>query len=180
MSTGTVEPADAVGSTGGTGSAGTPDRASTTNVVGTPEMVPGGALADRMGIVVTEASPERVVATMPVEGNTQPYGMLHGGASGVLAETIGSIGAALHAARRYGGIALGVDLNCTHHRAVRSGTVTGVATALQLGGTIAAYEIVVSDEAGRRVCTARLTCTIRQRKPWNFGDAADAATPTPS
>lgn len=171
MSTGTAGPVTGGESNSVIGSGGTPASAAVANAVGTPEMVPGGALADRMGIEVTEASPERVVATMPVEGNTQPYGMLHGGASAVLAETIGSIGAALHARRRYDGIALGVDLNCTHHRAVRAGTVTGVATALQLGGTVAAYEIVISDEAGRRVCTARLTCTIRQRKPFNFGDA---------
>jgi uncharacterized protein (TIGR00369 family) len=121
-----------------------------------------GVLADRMGIVLTEATPERVVATMPVEGNTQPYGLLHGGASCVLAETLGSIGAALHAARVHGGIAVGVDINATHHKAARSGLVTGVATPLRLGSSIASYEIVVSDEHGDRICTARLTCALRR------------------
>jgi 1,4-dihydroxy-2-naphthoyl-CoA hydrolase len=121
-----------------------------------------GALAERMGIEFTEATPERVEATMPVEGNTQPYGLLHGGASCVLAETLGSIGAALHAARAHGGIAMGVDISATHHRAVRSGRVTGVAVPLHLGSTIASYEIVITDEDGRRVCTARLTCTLRK------------------
>jgi 1,4-dihydroxy-2-naphthoyl-CoA hydrolase len=121
-----------------------------------------GALADRMGITLTEAAPERVVGTMPVEGNTQPYGLLHGGASCVLAETIGSIGAAMHAAQVHGGIALGVDISATHHRAARSGLVTGVATPLHLGSSIATYEIVVSDEVGRRICTARLTCALRR------------------
>ena len=121
-----------------------------------------GVLAERMGITLTEAAPERVVGTMPVEANTQPYGLLHGGASCVLAETLGSIGAAMHAARVNGGIAVGVDISATHHRGARSGLVTGVATPLHLGGSIATYEIVVSDEAGRRLCTARLTCALRR------------------
>jgi uncharacterized protein (TIGR00369 family) len=122
-----------------------------------------GVLAERMGIRLTEASPERVVGTMPVEGNTQPYGLLHGGASCVLAETLGSVGAALHAARVHDGYAVGVDINATHHKAARDGTVTGVATPLRLGSAIASYEIVVTDAAGERVCTARLTCAVRRR-----------------
>lgn len=121
----------------------------------------GPTLADRLGITLLEASIDRIVATMPVEGNTQPYGLLHGGASVALAETLGSIGAALHAMERNGGIAVGVDISATHHRAVRAGVVTGVATPLHLGGTVATYEIVISDEKGRRVCTCRLTCAIR-------------------
>ena len=121
-----------------------------------------GSLAERMGIVLVEASPERVVGTMPVDGNTQPYGLLHGGASCVLAESLGSIGAALYAARSHGGYAVGIDINATHHRAARSGTVTGVATPLQLGSSICCYEIAISDQAGRRVCTARLTCAVRR------------------
>jgi 1,4-dihydroxy-2-naphthoyl-CoA hydrolase len=121
-----------------------------------------GTLAARIGITVTEAAPERVVGTMPVEGNTQPYGLLHGGASCVLAETLGSIGAALHAARVHGGIAVGIDINATHHRSARSGLVTGVATPLQLGSSVASYEIVITDESGDRICTARLTCILRR------------------
>jgi uncharacterized protein (TIGR00369 family) len=120
-----------------------------------------GALAQRMGIALTEASPERVVGTMPVEGNTQPYGLLHGGASCVLAETLGSVGAALHGATVGMPAAVGVDINATHHRAVRDGVVTGVATPVHRGRTSATYEIVISDAAGRRVCTARLTCLLR-------------------
>lgn len=123
----------------------------------------GGALAERLGIVLTEATPDRVVGTMPVAGNTQPHGLLHGGASCVLAETLGSIGANLHAQRRPGAIALGVDINATHHRAMRTGVVTGVATALHLGSRTVTYEVVVTDEAGRRVCTARLTCVLSDR-----------------
>jgi uncharacterized protein (TIGR00369 family) len=121
-----------------------------------------GTLPDRMGIVVLEASPERVVATMPVDGNTQPYGLLHGGASVVLAETLGSIGSALHAARLFNGIAVGLEINATHHKSARSGLVTGVATPLRLGGVIACYEIVITDEVGDRICTARLTCVLRR------------------
>ena len=112
-----------------------------------------------MGVQIIEASAERVVGTMPVEGNTQPYGLLHGGASAVLAETIGSIGAMLHGGSSK--IAVGVDLNCTHHRGVRSGLVTGVATPVHRGRSSATYEIVITDEADKRVCTARLTCMLK-------------------
>lgn len=117
-----------------------------------------GGLIERLGIEVVEAKPERVVATMPVTGNTQPYGLLHGGASCALAETVGSIGAGLHAGP--GGRAVGVEINATHHRSVKDGTVTAVATALRLGGRIATYQIEITDEAARRVCTARLTCLV--------------------
>ncbi len=115
-------------------------------------------LAARMGIVITEATPDRVVGTMPVEGNIQPYGLLHGGATCVLAETLGSIGSALHAGRDRG--AVGTDINATHHRGVRSGLVTGVATPLHRGRSVASYQIVVSDESGQHVATARLTCLL--------------------
>ncbi|WP_067494210.1 hotdog fold thioesterase [Actinoplanes sp. TFC3] len=114
-----------------------------------------------MGISITEASAERVVATMPVEGNTQPYGLLHGGASCVLAETVGSVGAVLHGATVDRPFAVGVDINATHHKAVRSGVVTAVATPVHRGRTAVTYEIVISDDDGGRVCTARLTCLLR-------------------
>lgn len=118
-----------------------------------------GALNTTMGITVLEASAERVVATMPVEGNTQPYGLLHGGASVVLAETLGSIGSAMHASQ-YGSVAVGVDINATHHRSATSGLVTGTATAIHRGRGSAAYEIVITDELGKRVCTSRITCAL--------------------
>jgi uncharacterized protein (TIGR00369 family) len=118
----------------------------------------GHTINERIGIEITEASPQRVVGTMPVEGNLQPFGLLHGGASCVLAESLGSIGANLHA--HPDSIAVGVDINATHHRAVSNGIVTGVATPLHLGRTVACYEIVVTDERGRRVCTARITCNL--------------------
>ena len=123
----------------------------------------GRSLNHRMGVEFVEASPERVVATMPVEGNTQPYGLLHGGASVVLAESLGSVGAALHAGPDKA--VVGLDINATHHRAARSGLVTGTATAISLGRTLASYEVVVTDEEGRRVCTSRITCLIRDAAP---------------
>jgi uncharacterized protein (TIGR00369 family) len=116
-------------------------------------------LADNMGIEYTEVSAERVVGTMPVAGNRQPYGLLHGGASAVLAETLGSVAAVLNAPD--GHLAVGVELNCTHHRSATEGTVTGVATPLHTGRTMSSFEIVITDGAGKRVCTSRLTCAVR-------------------
>ncbi|MER6047032.1 hotdog fold thioesterase [Streptomyces sp. NPDC001793] len=128
-----------------------------------PALFSAGHLGERMSVQVTEAAPERVVGTMPVEGNTQPYGLLHGGASAVLAETLGSVGAMLHGGPAKA--AVGVDLNCTHHRGIRSGLVTGVATPVHRGRTTATYEIVITDEQDKRVCTARLTCLLRDADP---------------
>lgn len=116
-------------------------------------------LVERMGIEITEATPERVVGRMPVEGNLQPYGLLHGGASCVLAETLGSTGAALHAGTGRG--AVGIEINATHHRSATSGHVTGVATRIHGGRTLATYDIEITDDQGRRVCTSRLTCMLR-------------------
>jgi uncharacterized protein (TIGR00369 family) len=118
-----------------------------------------GRLNEKMGIELVEISADRVVATMPVEGNTQPYGLLHGGASVVLAETLGSVGSGLHAVG-LGKMSVGVDINATHHRSARTGTVTGVATAVHLGRTSASYEVVITDERGKRVCTSRITCAL--------------------
>ena len=117
-----------------------------------------GALDIKMGIQLIEASPQRLVATMPVEGNTQPIGLLHGGANVVLAESLGSIGTQLHAGpeRRI----VGVDINATHHKSATSGLVTAVATPVSLGKTMCCYEIVITNEKGERTCTARITCLI--------------------
>jgi len=117
-----------------------------------------GALDKKMGIQLLEASPQRLVATMPVEGNTQPVGLLHGGANVVLAESLGSIGTQLHAGpdRRI----VGVDINATHHKSATSGIVTGIATPVSLGKTMCCYEVVITNEKGERTCTARITCLI--------------------
>ena len=117
-----------------------------------------GALDKKMGILITEASPERLVATMPVEGNTQPVGLLHGGANVVLAESLGSIGTQLHAGADR--MIVGVDINATHHKSARAGIVTAVATAISLGKTLCSYEIIISNEDGERTCTVRITCLI--------------------
>jgi 1,4-dihydroxy-2-naphthoyl-CoA hydrolase len=122
-----------------------------------------GGLGERLGIEILEASPERIVGTMPVDGNTQPFGLLHGGASCALAESLGSVGASMHAAMAFGGYAVGIEISATHHRSARAGRVTGVATPLHLGGTVATYDVVITDEAGDRICTARLTCLLRRR-----------------
>jgi uncharacterized protein (TIGR00369 family) len=120
-------------------------------------------LPNRMGIEITEWDPKRVVGTMPVTGNLQPYGLLHGGANATLAETLGSTAAALNAGTDR--VAMGLELSCTHHRAARSGVVTGVATPLHVGRSTSSFEIVITDEEGKRTCTARLTCIVRDRPP---------------
>ncbi len=117
-----------------------------------------GALDKKMGIEILEASPQKLVATMPVEGNTQPLGLLHGGANVVLAESLGSIGTQLHAGpdRKI----VGVDINATHHKSATKGIVTAVATAISLGKTMCSYEVVITNDEGARTCTARITCLI--------------------
>ncbi|NYG57922.1 uncharacterized protein (TIGR00369 family) [Nocardioides daedukensis] len=117
-----------------------------------------GALNEKMGVEVIEVTPERIMATMPVAGNTQPYGLLHGGASVVLAETLGSIGSAIHAWPDK--IAVGVDINATHHRSATGGVVTGVATPAHLGRSSCTWEIVITNEEGKRLCTSRITCAL--------------------
>ncbi len=113
----------------------------------------------RLGVELVEVSAQRTVGRAPVQGNTQPMGLWHGGASCVLAESLASMAAHAHALT-LDRAAVGVDLNATHHRAVRSGWVHGTATALRLGRTLASYEVVLTDDEGRRVCTARLTCAL--------------------
>lgn len=116
------------------------------------------ALDAKLGLEIDELSVNRVVGRMPVQGNTQPAGLWHGGASGVLVETLGSLGVWLHA--RPHKAPVGVDLNVTHHRSVRDGWVTGVATPIHLGRTSTCYEVVITDDAGRRLATGRLTCSL--------------------
>lgn len=115
----------------------------------------GGELTRRMGIEVLELSADYSVARMPVEGNTQVVGLLHGGAHLVLGESLGSLSAAIH-----GGpdrIAVGIEINASHSRSVTSGWVTGTCRAISLGTTLATHEIVVTDEDGNRLSTVRIT-----------------------
>lgn len=124
-----------------------------------PDPITDAPLHQRMGIEILEATPERLVGRLPVDGNTQPFGLLHGGATCVLGEGLASVGAYLHG--RPERVGVGIELNATHHRAVTSGWVTGTATALQLGRTVACYAIEVRDDADRLVCTLRVTCLLQ-------------------
>ena len=124
------------------------------------DAIAGDLVGKKLGMKLLEASASRIVATMPVEGNTQPFGLLHGGASVALAESLGSYGAAIHAGP--GKAIVGLDINATHHRAGKAGLVTAVATAIAMGRTIVSYEVIISDEEGKRLCTARITCMIRE------------------
>ena len=121
----------------------------------------GGALARKMGIEFLELSAEHSVATMPVDGNTQVIGLLHGGAHVVLGESLGSVSSAIHAGP--GRYAVGIEINATHSRSVTSGLVTGTCTSLVLGRTLATHEIVMRDEEGRRLSTVRMTNMLRDR-----------------
>ena len=131
-----------------------------------------GALGERMGITLVSASIDSeglatISATMPVEGNTQPYGLLHGGASAVLAETLGSIASGITAFNRIGEgtLVVGIDLNCTHHKSARDGVVTGVAKMISAGNTMLSSEIVITNAQGERICTSRLTAMARKPRP---------------
>lgn len=127
-----------------------------------------GALGERMGLeyisaIIDEQGYATVTASMPVEGNTQPYGLLHGGANAVLAESIGSVasGITAHTLFGEGHIVVGIDLNCTHHKSARSGLVVGVARIISAGKTIISSQIEIKDMDDRLICTARLTCVVR-------------------
>ena len=117
-----------------------------------------GALDKKMGIEIIEASPQRLVGRMPVEGNTQPFGLLHGGANVVLAESLGSIGTHLHAgpSRRI----VGIEISASHHKSATEGYVTAVATAVTLGKTLCTYNVEITNDKGEKTCTARITCLI--------------------
>ncbi|MBN9606977.1 MAG: PaaI family thioesterase [Actinomycetales bacterium] len=128
----------------------------------THEGVVGGALPRKMGIEVLELSAEYSVARMPVEGNTQVVGILHGGAHVVLGESLGSLSSAIH-----GGpdrIAVGIEINATHSRSVDHGWVTGTCRALSLGRTLCTHEIVMTDEEGNRLSTVRMTNYLKQKR----------------
>ena len=120
-----------------------------------------GELAEKLGIKILELSAERSVATMPVEGNTQPFGVLHGGAHVVLAETLGSMSANVWAYPDR--LAVGIEVNASHSRSAVGGVVTGTCTALNLGKSLTVHEIVVTDEQGRRLSTVRITNFLREK-----------------
>ncbi|MFQ4148928.1 hotdog fold thioesterase [Arthrobacter sp. LAPM80] len=117
-----------------------------------------GPLVEKMGIVFTTMTTESMIATMPVAGNTQVAGLLHGGAHVVLAETLGSFAAAFHAGP--GKKVVGIEINATHHRGAASGLVTGTCTPIHLGRTLTTHEVLMTDDAGRRLSTCRITNMI--------------------
>ncbi|MEO7348299.1 MAG: PaaI family thioesterase [Terrimesophilobacter sp.] len=121
--------------------------------------VPAGALGAKMGIEVLELTPEHSVARMPVDGNTQPYGILHGGAHLVLAESLGSMSAHMHAGP--GRYAVCIEISASHSKSVTSGWVTGTCTAISLGRTLTVHEIVLRDDEGTRLSTVRMTNLLR-------------------
>jgi uncharacterized protein (TIGR00369 family) len=121
-----------------------------------------GPLAEKMGIELVELSAQRSVATMPVAGNTQPIGLVHGGAYVVLGESLGSTSANVHA--HPNGYAVGIEINATHHKSATSGIVTGTCTAIKLGKTLTSHEIKVTDEAGELLSTIRITNLIREKR----------------
>ena len=123
----------------------------------------GGALARKMGIEFLELSPEYSVATMPVEGNTQVIGIMHGGAYVVLGESLGSVSSALHGGA--GRMAVGIEINATHSWSATKGLVTGTCRAIVLGKTLCTHEIIITDEDGRRLSTVRMTNLLRDLTP---------------
>ena len=122
-----------------------------------------GELDEKMGVKILEESVQRVVATMPVEGNRQSFGLLHGGASLAVGEAVGSWAAVIHAST-LGKTAVGVDVSATHHRSAREGQITITATPIHLGGTLTTHEVIITNEAGQRLCSMRITNLLMNRK----------------
>lgn len=122
-----------------------------------------GELADAMGIKLLELSAERAVATMPVEGNRQPLGLLHGGAYVVIGESLGSMAANVwaHPKNKF---AVGIEVNASHSGSATTGLVTATCTAISLGNTVTVHEIAIEDERGKRLSTVRITNLLRDRK----------------
>lgn len=140
--------------------------ASSTSQFGPPEWVSTltlGPLCERMGIEIVDWNPARLVATMPVEGNQQPYGILHGGAYCVLAEALGSTAAALSVGPERA--VVGIELNASYHRAASRGQITAVCRNIHLGATLTSHEIELTDDAGKLLCTVGLRCLVRTAPP---------------
>lgn len=119
-----------------------------------------GTLSDVLGIELVELSKEKIVARMPVEKRVhQPFGLLHGGASVVLAETVASIGAWMNVGES-GKAAVGLEINANHLRGKRDGVVTATAVPIHLGRATHVWEIRLTDEAGKLICISRCTMAI--------------------
>ncbi len=118
------------------------------------------SLDEKLGIELVEVTPTRAVGRCPVDGNTQPFGLWHGGASCVMAESLASLAAAAEVGPK--GAVTGVDINATHLRTARAGWITATATAVRIGGTLATYDVTLVDEAGAQICAARITVFLRR------------------
>jgi uncharacterized protein (TIGR00369 family) len=132
-------------------------------VTGEPWQITLGELDEKMGVKILEQSVDRVVATMPVEGNRQSFGLLHGGASLAVGEAVGSWAAVIHAST-LGKTAVGVDVSATHHKSARSGTITITATPIHLGRTLTTHEVLITNDDGGRLCTLRITNLLLEKK----------------
>lgn len=120
-----------------------------------------GELDEKLGVKVLEESATRVVAIMPVAGNRQSLGLLHGGAMLALGEAVGSWGAVIHASSM-GKVAVGVDVNATHHKSSKDGSVTATSSAIHLGRSLTTHEVVIThNDDGARLCTMRITNVIK-------------------
>lgn len=120
-----------------------------------------GELDEKMGVEILEQSVQRVVARMPVAGNRQSFGLLHGGASLAVGEAVGSWAAVIHAST-LGKTAVGIDVTATHHKSARDGFVTITATPISLGRTVTSHQVLIENEAGERLCTLRITNLLRE------------------
>jgi 1,4-dihydroxy-2-naphthoyl-CoA hydrolase len=127
-----------------------------------PDWIDGlrSPLDDKMGTEWIEVTPTRAEARCPVEGNTQPFGLWHGGGSCVMAEALASLAASAEVGPK--GAVTGVDINATHLRGARDGWIRGVATAIRIGGTLATYDVSLTQEGGEQICAARITVFLRR------------------
>ncbi len=126
-----------------------------------------GTLMEALGIEIVELGPEKVVATMPVnEATRQPFGLLHGGASVALAETVASVGTynLIDPVKQF---TVGLEINANHIRGKRDGIVTAVGTPLHKGRTTMVWDIKLTDEAGKLICVSRCTIAIVDIKKEN-------------
>ncbi|WP_323959255.1 hotdog fold thioesterase [Arthrobacter sp. JZ12] len=138
------------------------------DVTGKTWQITLGELDQKMGVKILEQSVDRVVATMPVEGNRQSFGLLHGGASLAVGEAVGSWAAVIHAST-LGRTAVGVDVSATHHKSARDGNITITATPIHLGRTLTTHEVLITNDDGERLCTLRITNLLLEKRPVRGG-----------
>lgn len=141
-----------------------PEETETVPASASPWKIVLGELDEKMGVRIVEESAERVVATMPVAGNRQSFGLLHGGASLAVGEAVGSWAAVIHAST-LGRTAVGIDVSATHHRSAREGLLTITATPIHLGRTLTTHEVLIHNEDDQRLCTLRITNLLMEKKP---------------